>query len=302
MRIIRAGVLGYCMGVRRAVELAYREAAKSASPGGRVYTVGPLIHNPQVLEDLRRRGVEALDGAGLPGDLSGSAVIIRAHGITPELEAELVRRGAAIRDATCPKVKASQMKARALYRAGCRLFLAGERRHGEIIGIQGYAPDCVIVASRDEAEKEAAALAREFAAAAPQGNSAAPPKTALIAQTTFSPEEYRAIAGGIARHLPETEIINTICPATKDRQESLRSLCSAVDAVVIVGGRDSANTRRLLAIAESCGKPAWLVENAAAVPREAAAFPAVGLSAGASTPGEVIDSVEAALRRLASGA
>ncbi|MDR1351839.1 MAG: 4-hydroxy-3-methylbut-2-enyl diphosphate reductase, partial [Treponema sp.] len=264
MEVIRAGVLGYCMGVRRAVELAYGEAAKSASSGRRVYTVGPLIHNPQVLEDLRRRGVEALDGAGLPGDLSGSIVIIRAHGITPELEAELVRRGASIRDATCPKVKASQMKARSLCRAGCRLFLAGERRHGEVIGIQGYAPDCVIVAGRDEAEREAAALARE--------NSAAPVKTALIAQTTFSPEEFRAIAGGIARHLPGTEIINTICPATRDRQESLRSLCSGVDAVVIAGGRDSANTRRLFAIAEACGKPAWLVEDAAAVPREAAAF------------------------------
>jgi 4-hydroxy-3-methylbut-2-enyl diphosphate reductase len=253
--------------------------------------MGPLIHNPQVLEDLRRLGVDALDGENLPGDLSGSVVIIRAHGITPGLEAELVRRGAAIRDATCPKVKASQMKARSLCRAGCRLFLAGERRHGEVIGIQGYAPDCVIVAGREEAEREAAALARE---------SAALPKTALIAQTTFSPEEYRAIAGGIALHLPGTDIINTICPATRDRQESLRSLCSRVDAVVIAGGRDSANTRRLLAIAESCGRPAWLVENAAAVPREAAAFPLVGLSAGASTPGDLIDSVEAALRRLAS--
>jgi 4-hydroxy-3-methylbut-2-enyl diphosphate reductase len=282
MKVIRAQIQGYCMGVRRAVELAYAEAENF-----RVYTMGPLIHNPQVLEDLRLRGVEALDEDNLPGDLSGSTVIIRAHGIKPELEAELARRGAVIRDATCPKVKASQMKARVLSEAGCRLFLAGEKHHGEVIGIQGYAPNCVIVANREEAEEAAAALARE---------PAAPPETALIAQTTLSPEEYRAIGEGITRYLPRTEIINTICPATRDRQDSLKALCAEVDAVVIAGGRGSANTRRLLAIAEACGKPAVLVETAAALPPEFAAYPVVGLSAGASTPGEVIASIEAALR------
>jgi 4-hydroxy-3-methylbut-2-enyl diphosphate reductase len=290
MKVIRAEVLGYCMGVRRAVELAYAEAENFAASGGnagRVYTMGPLIHNPQVLEDLRLRGVEALDEADLPDDLGGSTVIIRAHGITPKLEAELARRGAVIRDATCPKVKASQMKACILSEVGCRLFLAGEKRHGEIIGIQGYAPNCVIVANREEAEEAAAALAREPAAP--------PPNTALIAQTTLSPEEYRAIGEGITRYLPQTEIINTICPATRDRQDSLKSLCAKVDAVVVAGSRDSANTRRLLAIAKACGKPAALVETAAALPPELAAYPVVGLTAGASTPNEVITSIEAAL-------
>jgi 4-hydroxy-3-methylbut-2-enyl diphosphate reductase len=285
------------MGVRRAAEIAYEETAKSAVSGGRVCTAGPLIHNPQLLEDLRLRGVRILDGAERLDDPDGrpAVVIIRAHGISPGLEEEFRRRGAVIKDATCPKVKASQMKARSLYRAGYQLFLAGERRHGELIGIQGYAPGCVIVADRKEAEKEAAALAGKNAAASLPFSV---PKTALIAQTTLSPEEYRAIGEGIRRYLPETEIIDTICPATRERQESLRSLCARVDAVVIAGGRDSANTRRLLAIAEASGKPAWLVENAALVPREAAAFPVIGLSAGASTPGEAIDAVEAALLRL----
>jgi 4-hydroxy-3-methylbut-2-enyl diphosphate reductase len=293
MKLIRAEVLGCCMGVRRAVELAYTEAASSAVSGVRVYTMGPLIHNPQVLEDLHLGGVRILDETNLPDDLSGSTVIIRAHGITPETEGELIRRGAVIKDATCPKVKASQMKARSLYRAGYRLFLAGERRHGELIGIQGYAPDCIIVADREEAEEAAAALAREFAAGVPK-------KTALVAQTTLSPEEYRAIGEGITRYLPGIEIINTICPATRDRQESLRSLCARVDAVVIVGGRDSANTRRLLGIAKACGKQAWLVESAHDLPPEAASFPIVGLSAGASTPDKVIDSIETALGGLSN--
>ena len=186
------------------------------------------------------------------------------------------------------------MKALSFYRAGYRLFLAGEKRHGEVIGIQGYAPDCIIVADRAEAEEAAAALAREFDAAG-ENAAALPPKTALIAQTTLSPEEYRAIGEGITRYLPGTEIINTICPATRDRQDSLRSLCAGVDAVVIAGGRDSANTRRLLAIEEACGRRAWLVESARALPPEAAACRVIGLSAGASTPDEVINSIEAAL-------
>jgi 4-hydroxy-3-methylbut-2-enyl diphosphate reductase len=310
MNVIRAEVLGYCMGVRRAVEMAYAEAALG---GGRVYTMGPLIHNPQVLEDLRQRGVEALDEADLLGaDLSDSTVIIRAHGITPELEGRLVRRGAVIRDATCPKVKASQMKARSLSEAGCRLFLAGEKCHGEVIGIQGYAPSCVIVANPVEAEEAAAALAREPDAAGPATETAAgngPPKTSptqagpfLIAQTTLSPEEYRAIGEGITRHLPRTEIIDTICPATRDRQDSLKALCAKVDAVVIAGGRESANTRRLLAIARACGKPAVLVETAAALPPRLAAYATIGLTAGASTPDEVIASIEAALRGLTAKA
>jgi 4-hydroxy-3-methylbut-2-enyl diphosphate reductase len=306
MKVIRARLLGYCMGVRRAVRLAYAEAEKNAGP---VYTAGPLIHNPQVLEDLRRRGVEVLDDA--PGEsaflessrrlpeLSGAVVIIRAHGVTPQLEAALSRQGAVIVDATCPKVKASQIKARDLSEEGYRIFLAGEKQHGEIIGIQGYAPGCIIVANPEEA-REAGRMA---ASGENKDPDKAPLKTALIGQTTISPEEYQAIAEAITAYLPQTEVINTICPATKDRQDALRSLCAEADALIIVGGRESANTRRLLAIAQaegqangrSSGKPAWLVESPAELPADLAAYGVIGLSAGASTPDEVIDAIEKAI-------
>ncbi|GHV89041.1 4-hydroxy-3-methylbut-2-enyl diphosphate reductase [Spirochaetia bacterium] len=301
MKLIKAEVLGYCMGVRRAVEMAYREADRvAAGPGDsrRVYTMGPLIHNPQVLEDLRRRGVAVLDEDALPGDLQDAVVIIRAHGITPTLEAELVMRGACLIDATCPKVKASQMKARALSEAGYRIFLAGERRHGEVIGIQGFAPGCIIVANREEAEAAAEKLFRGFGRSR-DGDAPDSPKTALIAQTTLSPEEYQAIGEGIAKFFPQGEIVNTICKATRDRQDALKRLCAEVDAVIIAGGRESANTRRLLAIAQAQGRPAWLVESAADISGglagEIAAYPRVGLSAGASTPDGVIEAIEGAL-------
>ena len=279
MKVIRARSLGYCMGVRRAVSIAEAEAGK------KVYTMGPLIHNPRVLEDLRQRGVQTLETSEISADLRGAVVIIRAHGVTPRQERQLVEQGARLVDATCPRVKASQMKAKALVESGYALFLAGEKRHGELVGIQGYAPDCLLVGDAEEAEDSAAALH----AAAPGS------KTALLGQTTISTDEYELIAQAIRRYFPDIEVIDTICKATQDRQNALKELCQLVDAIVVAGGRDSANTQRLFAIAQAAGKAAWLVESAAELPDALAAYPIVGLSAGASTPDNVIDEIEQAL-------
>jgi 4-hydroxy-3-methylbut-2-enyl diphosphate reductase len=281
MKVIRAEVLGYCMGVRRAMDMVAAELRNAGEK--RVYTMGPLIHNPQAMEGLRRAGAEVLEEDRLPDTLEDSVLIIRAHGISPRLEETLSRRGARLADATCPKVKASQLKARSLSEEGWRIFLAGERRHGEIIGILGYAPDCMVAADREEAEEAAAALFREDPRA----------KTALMGQTTISPELYRAIGEGIRKFFPGLHTIDTICGAAP--QNALKELCARVDAVIVAGGRASANTRRLLAIAQARGKPAWLVETAAELPREIASYPVVGLSAGASTPDEIIDDIERAL-------
>jgi 4-hydroxy-3-methylbut-2-enyl diphosphate reductase len=295
MQVIRAGVLGFCMGVRRAVDMAEREAENiSGFPSdracaGRVYTIGPLIHNPQVLESLRGRGVEIIDDRALPLDLEGAAVIIRAHGVTPQLEKDLEKRGGRIVDATCPKVKASQRFVQKLVSQGSCVFLAGEKSHGEIIAIQGYAPVCIVVANRREAEQAAARLLAE--------QKGAPPETALLGQTTISPEEYREIGEGIQKYFPRLNIIDTICGATRDRQESLRDLCAKAGAVIVAGGRESANTRRLLGIAKASGRPAWLVENAEDLPDEIRQYETVGLCAGASTPEDVIDAIERALLR-----
>jgi 4-hydroxy-3-methylbut-2-enyl diphosphate reductase len=296
------------MGVRRAVELAYTQLAcgKAENPAGKVYTLGPLIHNPQALEDLKHQGIEILDEAKLPENLSGAVVIIRAHGISPQTEAELHERGAAVVDATCPKVKASQLKAASLAKQGYRLFLAGEETHAEIAGIRGYAQDgwlnrsdtagnkqfLQVVSSTEEAEKVAAKLLAED-----QMLQGGPTKTALIAQTTISNEEYHAIGMVISRHFPMLEIIQTICAATRERQDSLRELLGKVDATVIAGGKDSANTRRLLAIAQASGKPCVIVETTADIPPDFLNFKTVGLAAGASTPDTVIDEIE---RRLKS--
>ena len=301
MVVIRARVLGFCMGVRRAVELAYGEVPSQQADHKPVYTLGPLIHNPHVLNELKRRGVETLDEEHLPADLRGASVIIRAHGLSPQTEAELHRRGARVVDATCPRVKSSQLKAAAFAEAGYRLFLAGEERHAEITGIRGYyeagalrnsVPLCV-VSNAAEAEKAAAALRENIAALFQSGA-----KTALIGQTTISEEEYRDIGAVIARYFPDLEIAQTICAATKERQDSLREIADKVDAVIIAGGKASANTRRLLAIAEAAGKPCALVETPADIPPDFFKFNAIGLASGTSTPDTVIDDIERALKIL----
>jgi 4-hydroxy-3-methylbut-2-enyl diphosphate reductase len=289
--VIRCGVLGFCMGVRRAVALAASEADRA-----NVYTLGPLIHNPVVLADLKARGVQEYSQDIHP--LNNCTLIIRAHGIDPRLEDDLRAKGARIVDATCPRVKESQLKAQSLSRAGYRLFLAGEAQHAEIAGILGYAcvtsyvcktsnaGFCPVVSNAVEAEVAAKSLYETDKEA----------KTALIAQTTMSEEEYHSIGEAIKKYFPDLEIVQTICTATRDRQQALRELLDQVDAVIIAGGKGSANTRRLLAIAEESGKPCVLAETAAEIPPAFRDYAAVGLAAGASTPDSVIDEIEKELQ------
>ena len=301
MRVRRAETLGFCMGVRRAMEMADAALSQAAlsrpSRTGAVYAMGSLIHNSQAMEPLLKRGLAVLTEENIPENLHGVPVVIRAHGISPRLESALAGRGALLVDATCPKVKASQLKARELCRLGRRVFLAGEGRHAEIIGILGYAPDCVVVGGAAEAAEAAEKLCREA------GGAALP--TALIGQTTWDMAEYAAIAEAIRSCFPDLEVYATICGATQARQDSLRALCAEVDAVIVAGGRESANTRRLLDIARSFpgpeggppggGKPAWLVETPAEIPGEIDRYGAIGLCAGASTPDALIGAIEEAL-------
>lgn len=289
-------MLGFCAGVRRAVDIALREAAE-ATAYQKVYTAGPLIHNPVVLEVLKTRGVEVLkEDADAQSAARDAVVVIRAHGVTPQTESRLKERGFRVTDASCPKVKKSQTLAKELSETGVRVFLAGEKRHAEIIGIQGYAPGSIVVESvRDALENARVLLAREPAA-----------ETAVIAQTTLAAEDYAAISDALQAVFPRITIYNTICSATKERQNALRTLCEEADAVIIAGGRNSANTRRLAAVAEAAcstgsgaasSKPVALVENAHEIPETflRGTYTTIGISAGASTPDEVVDEIERTL-------
>jgi len=283
LKVIRSDVLGFCMGVRRAVDYACAEA-KSAK-GRHVYTYGPIVHNPKVLDDLLKRGVHNLDE--LPQDFEGASLIIRAHGVNPQLEKDIRGRGAHVIDATCPIVKASQLQAEELSREKYCLFLAGEANHPEIVGILGYAqsynsPFCAVVGSAGEAGKAAKKLYGINHDV----------KTALLGQTTISEKEYSVIGEAIKLFFPNLEIIQTICSATTERQQALCEIINKADAVIIAGGKESANTRRLFAIAQKTGKPCVLVEDAKEIPKSFFSYGTVGISSGASTPDYVIDEIE----------
>jgi 4-hydroxy-3-methylbut-2-enyl diphosphate reductase len=290
MKVIRAKVLGFCMGVRRAKELAFAEAQQAG--GARVFTLGPLVHNPKVLADLKEREVETLDEIPSACDLKSCSVIIRAHGISAAIEKDLREKGFRVVDATCPKVKASQLKAQELSRAGYCLFLAGEAHHAEVEGVMSYAqagstPFCVVVSGASEAEKEAAKLFEKDKNA----------ETALLGQTTICEDEYSQTGEAVKKYFPNLEVVQTICSAATERQKALGELLLKTDAVIIAGGKESANTRRLLSIAKESGKPCTLVENAGEIPPVFFTYGTVGLSAGASTPDSVIDEIETELLR-----
>lgn len=283
------------MGVRRAVEIAAVEA-KRCSP---VCTLGPLVHNPRVLDELKALGVQILTELPQNAAVSEayshspekSLLIIRAHGVSPAVETNLRGMGYRVIDATCPNVKANQLKTQELSSAGYCLFLAGEARHAEIEGILGYAECanaffCVVVGNAAEAEKAAAELKKTNKEA----------KTALLGQTTICEEEYAKIAGAVKKYFPGLDVVNTICAAATARQDALRDLLEQADAVIVAGGKESANTRRLFSIAHESGKLCALAESAGEIPDAFFSCGKVGICAGASTPDSVINEIELSFR------
>ncbi|MCR5219357.1 4-hydroxy-3-methylbut-2-enyl diphosphate reductase [Treponema sp.] len=275
MEVIRAKVLGFCMGVRRAVETAEQSVSKN-SAGTKIYTLGPLIHNPVVLNDLEKKGVSVLTDKNLDQAQPDSIVIIRAHGTTPQVQSYLESHNHTVLDATCPKVHLSQKRAAEWNGKGFTIIIAGDRNHGEVVSISAYAGGNALVI---ENPQEAEALD-------------VPEKAVLIAQTTFSPVEFEKIKSILKEKNPQIQIFNSICSATMERQDALSQLEGKTDGILVIGGKSSANTRRLYERAASICKNAALIENASEIPPEFFKMQKVGLTAGASTPDNIIEEVE----------
>ena len=276
MEIIRAEMLGFCFGVKRAIELA--EAA--LCDGEHVNTLGPLVHNPQETARLAAAGIHA---AETPADIVGETAVIRAHGARPETFAELRARCLHIVDATCPFVGKSQRIARELEHAGYTLVIVGHPDHPEVQGILGYAAAPAYVITRPE---EIALLPAEI-------------RPGIIAQTTVDEQAFEAVTEAIAARYPDHVVRNTVCSATRERQQAARRLASRVDAVYVIGGRSSSNTNRL---AENCGAVCprtFLIETADEInPADLTGVKRVGITAGASTPDWLIEEVESRLRTI----
>lgn len=284
MEIIRASVLGFCFGVRRAVELA--EKALSENPGKKVYSLGPLIHNENALSALEEKGLHILEESDIAELEEGSVVIIRAHGVAPSVTDALEKRGCKIIDATCPRVKASQKMVERYSSENDYVVLTGDINHGEVIGIAGYAGENF---SQIQDYEEAERLNIK------DGDNK---NVILLSQTTYSPKEFEKIENLFKSKFHNLAVMNTICPATNERQEALLELCGLVDGVLVVGGRNSANTKRLYQTAAANCKIAAHIQSAADIPQDFFNLKTIGITAGASTPDEIIEDVE---RKLEAG-
>ena len=277
MQVIKASVLGFCFGVRRAVE--YADKALEENPTKKVYSLGPLIHNEIVLQKLQKKGLIIVEEDSLEKIEAESIVIIRAHGVSPSVTKKLEDKNCTVINATCPRVNASQKMVLKNTLEGKTVFLTGDSNHGEVKGIAGYAGDNFVLL---QSESDAQNL---------EGNEN---PAILISQTTFSPLQFEKISEILKKKFKNLTICNTICPATKERQDALINLCSQVCGVLVVGGKNSANTIRLFQTAEKHCKNAAHIQNANEIPKAFFDFEKVGITAGASTPDEIISQVEKA--------
>ena len=281
-RVRLAKNAGFCMGVRRAVDMALEEAMKKDGP---IYTYGPLIHNPQVLGILEGKGVKTLDGRCVSGLKEGTpvTVIIRAHGVSPKERKELKDSGVRILNATCPHVGTVQGIIQRHAKDGYTTVIVGERDHAEVIGLLGYAHGKgYVVNTLEELE-------------------ALPPleKICLVAQTTQDQKRFQALAGAIQKRFPEAKVFNTICESTHRRQDEVLALAKKVEAMVVVGGKESGNTRRLAKISKDTGVPTFHVETEKDLDlQELSRYSVIGVTAGASTPNWLILKVVDRLKRL----
>jgi 4-hydroxy-3-methylbut-2-enyl diphosphate reductase len=276
MQVKIAKTAGFCWGVRRTVDQLMDVATERQGP---VVTLGPIIHNPQFVARTRELGVGTVERvAEVP---EGTTVVVRTHGaVKPELEAARAR-GLEVVDGTCPYVKYPQAMAQRLSAQGYHVVIVGDPNHAEVKGVVSYADgDCTVV----------------------KPGSAIPPidakKVAVVAQTTCIGADFERVVGTLALRHKEVRAVNTICADTDERQADARQLAAEVDAVVVVGGKNSANTRHLAEICRELQPRTWHVETEEELePGWFEGCEVVGVSAGASTPDWVIEGVAA---RLAS--
>lgn len=278
MRVKVAKTAGFCMGVRRAMDAVLDEANKA---GGPIYILGPLVHNRQAMEMLEAKSVKVVKSID---EVAEGIVFIRAHGVTPEVRKSLDRPGIEVRDLTCPHVRRAQLAVKRYADQGCRIIILGDEGHSEVVGLLGYAKGKGHAVSSPEEICELPSF----------------DKVCLVAQTTQSEDKFALAAKTLRARYPDAVIRNTICNATNERQAEVRELAGQVDAMVVVGGKHSANTVRLAEVAMAEGVPTFLVETASDLNEsEIRKFKTVGVTAGASTPhwvfGSVVDKVNECL-------
>lgn len=280
MEIILARQAGFCFGVKRATQIAFESAGQKNDSV--TYSLGPIIHSPQVVKRLEEMGVQVVSDLSA---VDSGTVIIRSHGVTEQELAQAVQKQLEVVDATCPFVKKAQGYVKDLSSAGYDVLVIGDYDHPEVEGIVSYATGRVyVVASADDV------------AVLPKMG-----KVGIVAQTTQSLDNLTSIVSEVLTKAAEIRVYNTICDATSVRQEEARTLAAAVDCMVVIGGYNSANTRRLAQICLEIQPNTHHIESVCQLEKEwFSGVARVGVTAGASTPKWLIDEVMAHIGEISA--
>jgi (E)-4-hydroxy-3-methyl-but-2-enyl pyrophosphate reductase len=271
MGIKLAKTAGFCMGVKRAVDIVLDIAQSKGDE--KVYTYGPLIHNPQTVELLKGRGIVPIFDID---EVDEGTIVVRAHGISPQEREKINQKGLKIFDATCPRVARVQSIIKKHASLGYTIIIAGDREHPEVAGLLGYSyGNGVAVGTKDEVDE------------LPLFD-----KVCVVAQTTQNTDQYEKIVEKIREKYSQVVVFNTICDSTEKRQEEISDLSREMDGIIIVGGKNSANTKRLAMTARQFGTPTFHVETADELREiDLNGYEKIGVSAGASTPNWITDGV-----------
>ena len=275
MKVTLAKSAGFCFGVKRAVEMVYKEA----ETGKKVYTLGPIIHNEQVVQDLEQKGVRVIDTPEELSEAEDATVIIRSHGISADVYHQLEDKKVRIVDATCPFVSKIHRIVEKKYQEGSCIVIVGNANHPEVEGINGWCNGAAtVIGSVSEAENYSQEPAR---------------KLCVVAQTTFNYKKFKDIVDIFSKKSYDINVMNTICNATEERQTEAAAIAGDSDAMIVIGGKHSSNTQKLYEIcSRECHNTYYIQTLDDFDMNQLRSVETVGITAGASTPNNIIEEVQ----------
>ena len=280
MEVIVAKTAGFCFGVKRAVEQVYEQIEKAERP---VYTFGPIIHNEQVVEDLAQKGVRVIDTEEELEAVRDAIVIIRSHGVGKHIYDLLEQNGVTVVDATCPFVKKIHRIVQEQQAAGRRVIIVGNPDHPEVQGIRGWGDEGTLVVENADQIENLPVSTKD--------------KLCVVAQTTFNYNKFQDLVEKFEKKGYDILVLNTICNATQERQVEARQIASQVDVMIVIGGKNSSNTQKLYEICRRECKHTYYIQTLEDFkPEITGTVRSVGITAGASTPNQIIEEVHTNVR------
>ena len=276
MKVIKAKTAGFCFGVKRAVDTVYEQADTC---GGPIYTYGPIIHNEEVVKDLESRGVSVIRSEEELESITEGTVIIRSHGVEKRICDKLRGKGLRIVDATCPFVKKIHNIVEKESAEGKYILIIGNPDHPEVIGIRGWAGSNVsVIQNADDIEKVDFSKNK---------------KICVVSQTTFNYNKFQDLVEIIKKKSYDISVLNTICNATKERQTEARRIAESVDAMIVIGDKHSSNTQKLFEICRKACNNTYYIQTLDDLDlNQLGSVETVGITAGASTPNNIIEEVQ----------